>query len=150
MKATLGIPDALSQLSVLQQAIRSRRIKWTHAHIHAPKRKDSPHSISPEISTRSRVNALEWMQRNQMPQKARPTHTQQGREVLPQHMRDAELIVLVRLVEKCQIPLEPFFAFPPLNLRLHCRKIRGELEVFAIAEPDIVVGSALYDIHTFV
>lgn len=55
----------------------------------------------------------------------------------------------MRLVEECQISLKAIFAFPFLNLCLHCRKIRGKLEVLAIAEPDVVVGSALYNINAF-
>jgi hypothetical protein len=89
------------------------------------------------------------MQRNQMSQKARPAHAQQRREVLPQHMCDTKLIVLMRLVEECQIALESVFAFPLLNLHFHCREIGGELEGLAIAEPDIVVGRTLYNIYAF-
>lgn len=57
--------------------------------------------------------------------------------------------MLMRLVEECQVSLEPILAFPLLNLRFHCRKIRGELKVLAIAKPNIVIGSALYDIDAF-
>lgn len=64
-------------------------------------------------------------------------------------MGNAKFIVLMRLVEECQISLKPIFAFPFLNLRLHCRKVRGELEVLAIAEPDVVVGGALHNINAF-
>jgi hypothetical protein len=60
-----------------------------------------------------------------------------------------KLIMLMRLIEECQIALKSIFAFPLLNLRLHGRKIGGELEVLAIAKPDIVVGGTLYDINAF-
>lgn len=55
----------------------------------------------------------------------------------------------MRLLQEGQVSLEPILAFPFLDLGLHPRNIGAELELFAIAEPDVVVGLALDEPDAF-
>jgi len=62
-------------------------------------------------------------------------------------MRDTQLVVVMRLLQKRQITHEPILALPPLDLLFHHSHVRGHLELLAIAEPDVVVGVAFDEMH---
>ncbi len=45
----------------------------------------------------------------------------------------------MRLSEPLQIPLEPLFPFPLLNLPLHNARVRAELKALSIRKPEIII-----------
>jgi hypothetical protein len=76
---------------------------------------------------------------------AQEAHSQQAevrREVLAQHMRDTQLVVLVCFLQESEVSFKSILAFPLLHLILHQADVCGQLERFTIAEPDGVVGLA--------
>nr|POF18048.1 hypothetical protein CFP56_13459 [Quercus suber] len=114
-----GIPDALCQLRVLQQAVGARRIERTHAHIHAAEGEDPSQALSPEVFRGALPDALEGMQRQDVSQEQRPQHRQQALEVLQQDVFDAELVVAMTLLEEGQVALISILTLPLLDLALH-------------------------------
>ena len=64
-------------------------------------------------------------------------------------MHDAELIVAMRLLEEGQVPLEAGVTLPALDFGLHAGDVGAELELFAVAEPDVVVRLALDELDVF-
>lgn len=87
------------------------------------------------------------MQREQMPQKPQPGHTQQPRKIRPQHMCHTNLIMSMTFSHPVQISLKPILPLPPLNLLFHPGDISAEFEFLAVPEPDVVVRRAFEEVH---
>ncbi len=64
-------------------------------------------------------------------------------------MHHARFVVPVGLLHEAQIPLEPIFTLPFLDLDLHARQVAAELEALAVAEPDVVVWLAFQELNAF-
>lgn len=64
-------------------------------------------------------------------------------------MRDTQLVVRMRFLEKCKIALEPSFAFPFLDFMFHGGDVGRELELLAVAEPNVVIWVAFEQLYTF-
>ena len=64
-------------------------------------------------------------------------------------MHDAKLVVAMRLLQEGKVSLESVFAFPSFDLCLHSRDVSAELELFAIAEPDVVIWLAFDEFDVF-
>ncbi len=78
-----------------------------------------------------------------MAQEVDSQQTEVGRKVCPQHMRDTQLVVSMRFLQKAKIPLKPIFALPFLHFGLHSTYVCRQCEGLSIVEPDIVVRLAL-------
>lgn len=123
MEPAARVPDSLGELRVLQQRVRSRRIKRRHAHIHRREREHAPQALRPEVFTRAAPDAVQGMDFQTREYKARGDQVPVAREILLQDVGDAELVVLVRLAQPGEIPVEAVFALPALNLRFHAREV---------------------------
>lgn len=57
--------------------------------------------------------------------------------------------MIVRFAQPGEVPLEPVAALVPLDLRLHAREVRRQLEFVAVGEPDRVVCRAAQELDAF-
>ena len=149
MKAPLGIPDPFCQLGVLEQRICAGRIKGRHSHIHATKSKHPPKTFCPKVDRSSGVDALKGMKGNQMFEKGRASHGQQGGEIPSKDMRNAKFIMPMGLLKKAEVSLKAILPLPFLNLRLHPSQIGRELKGVTITKPQIVIRFTFHQLHPF-
>jgi hypothetical protein len=52
----------------------------------------------------------------------------------------------MRLSKPLQIPLEPLFPFPLLNLPLHNARVRAKLKALSIPKPEIIIRFAFEEL----
>ena len=89
------------------------------------------------------------MQRQQMPEKSRPHHRPQRREIPLQDLRHADFVMAVRFLEERQVAFEAGFALALFDGGFHAREVGGEFEGLAVGEPDVVVGFAFLEMDVF-
>jgi hypothetical protein len=64
-------------------------------------------------------------------------------------MYDAELVMSVCFLQETEVSFEAICALPFLNVALHLGLVRGQLDTFAIVEPEVIVVLALDEIDAF-
>jgi len=89
------------------------------------------------------------MQIQQVRQEARPQQIKHAREVAVQHLRHADLVMPVRLLQEREVAFETVLALPALDLGLDAREVGGKLEGLAVAKPYVVVWFAFHQVDAF-
>lgn len=64
-------------------------------------------------------------------------------------MCNAEFIVSVCFLQETEVSFEAICTLPFLNLTLHLGLVRGQLDAFAIVEPEVVIVLAFDEIDVF-